>query len=149
MQIFYPETVLFFVLLESDLFYNGAISSKDEFSIVSKVLRGILVFAARVFKDIFLNLQKKESLLWNLGKKYIIYPCALHRFYDELNVTHLFPGELKDPQKDKDFLVSHLIGGIISPLIAFKINSKQELSVIRFSEMNLKKQNNDIMSEIL
>ena len=104
-------------------------------------------------KDIKLKITDYNEPVWLLtqkaGKKYIIYPCALHRFYDELNVTHLFPGELKDPQKDEDFLVSHLIGGIISPLIAFKINSKQELSVIRFSEMNLKKQNNNIMSEIL
>ncbi len=104
-------------------------------------------------KNIELKITSYDEPIWLLtqktGKKYIIYPCALHRFYDELNVTHLFPGELKNPQENEDFLVGHLIGKTIYPVIAFKISSKQELSVIRFSEMNLKSSKDNMMTDIL
>lgn len=104
-------------------------------------------------KNIELKITSYDEPIWLLtqknGKKYIIYPCALHRFYDELNVTHIFPGELKNPQKDEEFLVGHLIGETISPVIAFKISSKQELSVIRFSEMSLKPSKDNIIANIL
>ncbi len=104
-------------------------------------------------KNIELKITSYDEPIWLLtqktGKKYVIYPCALHRFYDVLNITHIFPGELKNPQKNEEFLVGHLIGGVISPLIAFKISSKQELSVIRFSEMNLKQSNENTITEIL
>lgn len=104
-------------------------------------------------KNIELKITSYDEPIWLLtqktGKKYVIYPCALHRFYDEFNVTHFFPGKLKTPQKGEEFLVGHLIGGIISPLIAFKISSEQELSIIRFSEMDLKPSKDSIITEIL
>lgn len=104
-------------------------------------------------KDIKLKITSYDEPIWLLtqktGKKYIIYPCALHRFYDELNVTHIFPGELRDPKKDEEFLVRHIIGKIISPLIAFRVKNKQELSVMRFSKMNLKPLTDNIITKIL
>lgn len=97
-------------------------------------------------KNIELKITSYNEPVWlltqNSGKEYIIYPCALHRFYDEPNITHDFAGELSPPQKNEEFMVSHFIGRIICPLLAFKAKNKQELSILRFSEMNLRNQTN-------
>ena len=104
-------------------------------------------------KNIELKITSYDEPIWLLtqktGKKYIIYPCALHRFYDELNITHIFPGELRNPKKDEEFLVEHIIGKIILPLMAFRVKNEQELSIIRFSEMNLKPSTENIITKIL
>ena len=93
-------------------------------------------------KSIELKVTSYDEPVWLLtqknGRQYVIYPCALHRFCDKLNVTHDFAGELRNPQKNEEFLVYHSIGGeVICSLIAFKVKGEQELSLLRFSEMNL------------
>ena len=95
-------------------------------------------------KKIELKVTNYNEPLWllteNSGENHIIYPCALHRFYDKPNFTHNFVGELRNPQKNEEFLVWHYTGGyIIYPVIAFKVKNEQELSVLRFSEMKLNK----------
>lgn len=93
-------------------------------------------------KNIELKVTSYNEPVWlltqNTGKKYVIYPCSLHRFCDELNVSHDFDGELRRPQKNEEFLVSHFVSHGIYPVIAFKAKNEQELSILRFSEMNLK-----------
>lgn len=91
-------------------------------------------------KTIELKVTSYNEPVWLLteksGKSCIIYPCALHRFYDEPNITHDFVGELRNPQKNEEFLVAHDIGGsVIYPLVAFKVKNEQELSILRYCEM--------------
>ena len=93
-------------------------------------------------KNIELKVTSYNEPVWLLtersGKSCIIYPCALHRFYDEPNITHDFVGELRNPQKNEEFLVMHDVGGdVVYPVIAFKLKNEQELSILRFSEMKL------------
>lgn len=108
------------------------------------------VINAFPFKDIVRNVKSIElkvtsydEPVWLLtqknGRQYVIYPCALHRFCDKLNVTHYFDGELRNPQKNEEFLVYHSIGGeVVCSLVALKVKDEQELSLLRFSEMSIK-----------
>ena len=108
------------------------------------------VMNAFPFRDIVKNVKSIELkvtsynepvwlLTQNNGRQYVIYPCALHRFCDKLNVTHYFDGELRNPQKDEKFLVYHSVGGeVVCSLIALKVKDEQELTLLRFSEMNTK-----------
>lgn len=92
-------------------------------------------------KSIELKVTNYNEVVWLLtqqtGKKYVIYPFILHRFYDELeDLIHI--EELRDPQVGENFLVHHQMSDIIFPLIAFKMENEQELSVLSFGKMKLK-----------
>ena len=93
-------------------------------------------------KNIELKVTSYDEPVWvltqNNGQEFVIYPCALNLFCDELNVSHDFGGDFRNPQKDEEFLVGHFLGqSVIAPLIAFKVKNEQELSILRFSEMSL------------
>ena len=92
-------------------------------------------------KNIELKVTSYDDPVWlltqNTGKEYIIYPCSLHRFCDELNITHNFGKQLRTPQTDEEFLVAHETSKELCSLFAFKVKSSQELSILRFSELNL------------
>ena len=66
----------------------------------------------------------------------MVYPFALHRFYDELDASHDFD-ELNDPKKDQEFLVYHFVSDIVCSLIALKTIDGKNLFVSRFSKMKL------------
>ena len=91
-------------------------------------------------KNIELKVTEYNEPVWLLthgnGKQYVVYPFALHRFYDEPDVTHRF-GELRNPKDNEEFLVYHEIAGTVAPLISLKSKGNQKLSVIRFSKMKL------------
>lgn len=91
-------------------------------------------------KNIELKVTSYNEPVWLLtqknGKEYVIYPFALHRFYDELDITHKF-GELRNPKRNEEFLVYHEVSGTVVPLISLKAKDNQNLSIVRFSKMKL------------
>ena len=91
-------------------------------------------------KTIELKVTDYNEPVWLLthknGKQYVVYPFALHRFYDELDKTHIF-GELRNPKKNEEFLVYHEVSDVIVPLISLKVKDNRKLSIVRFSKMKL------------
>ena len=93
-------------------------------------------------ESVELKVTSDDEPVWlltkNTGEQFVIYPCALHRFCDELKVDGHDFGKLRNPKKGEEFLVGHCCCSVVYPLIAFKVENEQELSVVRFSEMNVK-----------
>jgi hypothetical protein len=91
-------------------------------------------------EKIELKVTKNGGPLWLLtqpsGKKHVVYPFALHRFYDELDDSNDFK-DLKDPEENQEFLVYHFVSTTICSLIPLKTTDGKSLFVSRFSKMEL------------
>ena len=68
------------------------------------------------------------------GKKHVVYPFSLHRFYDELNNSRIF-GELRNPKENEEFVVYHRVSNAFCAVISLKTYDGRNLSMTRFKRI--------------